>query len=158
MLDAYHEAGHAVAAWYLRCPLVSVSIEEDAESVGRVCFDIPDAFEHRKDAEAFLHRHLVISLAGAAAEVLLLRGVVDWDHPELSGDRAVAVDLAFRLTGSAVAAGALLGSAMARALNTLRANRSALDQVATALERRGTLSAAEIERLIGRPDHEGHPQ
>ena len=153
MLDAYHEAGHAVAAWYLRCPFISVSIEEDAESVGRVCFDVPNAFEHQKEAEAFLHRHLIVSLAGAAAEVLLLRGVVDWNRPALSGDRAVAAHLAFRLCGSADAAGALLGSAMGRALDTLRTNWSALDQVATALQRRGTLSAADIERLIGRPNH-----
>lgn len=36
ILNAYHEAGHAVAAYILRVPFISVSIIRDSESYGRL--------------------------------------------------------------------------------------------------------------------------
>ncbi len=79
---AYHEAGHAVAAYVLRRRFTNLSIVEDEYTLGRVSFakhhpkfqpDVMSFDESRSQIE----RDVMISAAGDAAE-FLLSGRHDW--------------------------------------------------------------------------------
>jgi hypothetical protein len=69
---AYHEAGHAVAAFALRRAVKHLSIVSDTESNGRVVnHKLPDTFhpDYEDDARtrAFIEREIMIFLAGGVA-------------------------------------------------------------------------------------------
>jgi len=70
---AYHEAGHAVAAFYVERAFTNISIEEDEDSFGRVIRRAPGEW-FRPDAEVDgrtrrrIEQDIMIGLAGPLAE------------------------------------------------------------------------------------------
>jgi hypothetical protein len=94
-LLAYHEAGHAVAAYVLKRPLGTVSLEppdpqpQSPDAAGRL-----DSLESFEDAE----RDVVVLLAGVEAEAVLT-GDCDWFAAQIDCERAEA------LLGQMLAAG-----------------------------------------------------
>jgi hypothetical protein len=98
---AYHEAGHAVAAWQFCLKFKHVTIRSNADSLGHMLHSVPNWF--RPDIESsdrvFLRaqRHIITSFAGQHAEAKF-RG-----RPPRFGmesDNQNAVDMALRLCGS----------------------------------------------------------
>jgi hypothetical protein len=72
---AYHEAGHAVAAFLLKRPFLYISIVPDSESLGRVTY--PDTYWNgfvpnaaRIESRLRLEEEIIKVLAGEAAEGL----------------------------------------------------------------------------------------
>jgi hypothetical protein len=100
---AYHEAGHAVAAFHLGRPISRVTITPDGNVLGSVRhYPIrgkwlqPDVVIDTR-TEKFLEASITVLLAGPSAE-RKARG--RWNHTGASSDRERAGDLAFRLVGS----------------------------------------------------------
>src|SRR6516165_7283177 len=93
---AYHEAGHAVAAYILRRPAPTVSIEPKADSEGRVTTSLAPSLEglaNRSEAwvQDQIERHIVVCFAGAAAEKRYRGRANRWGE---APDRKIAVALA----------------------------------------------------------------
>jgi ATP-dependent Zn protease len=70
---AYHEAGHAIAAWRQHISIKSVSIKREVESHGRLIFRDPRM--RGAMSEAWAERRIVVALA----EHLLAHGELDGD-------------------------------------------------------------------------------
>lgn len=67
---AYHEAGHAVASWFLKHadPLIKVSIIPRGKSLGAAWY-LPE--EHQLKSLTELEEHICVALAGRASEELI---------------------------------------------------------------------------------------
>jgi hypothetical protein len=70
---AYHEAGHAVAAFYMKSSFCYITIEPDEESLGHVMFKkYRDSFNPEIDSDRIIRKPLekaiIIAFAGAIAE------------------------------------------------------------------------------------------
>jgi ATP-dependent Zn protease len=70
---AYHEAGHAVAAWSCRVKIHKISIVRDSESDGRMHSVSPLKgihldYDGSPQADAKAKNAIIICLAGAAAQ------------------------------------------------------------------------------------------
>jgi len=70
---AYHEAGHAVAAWWLFLKFRYVTIKPDGDTLGHVKFNrSPKWFSPDIDksdrVRLFAERHIISSFAGQIAE------------------------------------------------------------------------------------------
>jgi ATP-dependent Zn protease len=100
---AYHEAGQAVAAFALRRGFHSVSIDADADTLGRMTHRRPFARGTNLDArsptpaqEAAIRDRVVISLAGSVAEARMQGKLTRAIQRGASTDYRHAVDLATR--------------------------------------------------------------
>lgn len=71
---AYHEAGHAVASWVLKTvdPLIKVSIIPRGKSLGAAWY-LPD--EKQLRTKRAFNEHLVVALAGRAAEEMIFKEI-----------------------------------------------------------------------------------
>jgi len=72
---AYHEAGHAVAAYTLRLPMQETSLVENEDSLGRMALAPPPAsfqpetwYGEDRRMERRIEAHIICALAGPAAE------------------------------------------------------------------------------------------
>src|SRR5687768_10085396 len=99
---AYHEAGHAIAAWHLDLKFKHVTIIPEEESLGHLLHskppkwfrpDIEDTDRIRMRGE----RHIIVSLAGQIAEAKYRGRRPSWG---MDGDNQIAVDMASRFCGS----------------------------------------------------------
>lgn len=153
---AYHEAGHALAAWHGRLPIRECSIVPDdgAGTLGHVTHhpsptsfqpDVASATELRNRAR--IEAHVVTSLAGTFAARLVSARVssASWET-----DRNAAVDLLDYLVGSKEELQAYLGWLTVRARQLAQAEhlRPALDALAAALLEHRRLSGREARRII----------
>ncbi len=98
---AHHEAGHAVAAIVENCPLRSVTIVPDDETLGCCITPYPRNFQPESDMSLRTARRLeagiIACFAGHIAEKQV-SGRNNWVHSSV--DRKIATDLASYLTGS----------------------------------------------------------
>ncbi len=148
---AYHEAGHAVAAWSCRLKILKISIIPDDELSGKVRhvsplkgirLDIdgsPRADGKAKDA-------IIICLAGPEAQRRHNpRSVRRW---HASSDYDAAVDLALRVCGSGPSTTAYLRWLGIVAKDLINSRWPMVEKVAAELLVREELSAADVDVLL----------
>jgi len=154
---AYHEAGHAVAD-----ALLSIAIEEvtivAAEDYTGICRTHPlcvlrlvEAVESREEgADDLLRRHVVGRLAGGEAYRLLTGEDQDPDHVEQDMDGVA--DLVLRLlpcdAEHSIDATDLVNESSAIACSLLQRWWPAVEVVAHALLKQGTLAGREVMDLV----------
>ena len=98
---AYHEGGHALAAWALKVPFARVSIVDTEDSWGHVLFNplrLTDAHVSSMSpvVRDRLERRVIIGLAGREGERLFTGR---YNHGGAVADYQNAFDLVMRLTG-----------------------------------------------------------
>jgi hypothetical protein len=147
-----HEAGHVFAAFRLRVPFKSVSIEPDDDSLGRLVnerlrireiewYSMPPRTRDR------LERLAMVSLAGEYGERLVSKRVSPHSG---SIDRRNVARVIVHLCGSTEEATPYVRwlDARTKAMINAAHNRPAIDAVAAALLERRTLSAREAAETI----------
>jgi ATP-dependent Zn protease len=146
---AYHEAGHAVAAWWFCLKYKHVTIRPNADSLGHMLHSVPNWF--RPDIESsdrvFLRaqRHIITSFAGQLAEAKL-RG-----RPPRFGmesDNQNAVDMAFRFCGSRETTEAYLRYCWLMARDLVNERWPQIEALAAALMERETLNHLDAIEVI----------
>ena len=153
---AYHEAGHAVAAFFQNRRTQTVTITADSDVLGLHKGYRQPAFlaglnqsgrlseEH---LERRAHREIIVCLAGAEAEkragapkAAVARGA--------ALDQELAVDFASRVTGSAEEVEALLNWLAVRKRNLIEHHWHCVEAVSRALIERKTLRWKEVREII----------
>ena len=151
---AYHEAGHAVMAFYLHRRIVTVTIVADEEqgSLGHVRYgQLPPTFDPDVDTsiktERLIQREVLLCVAGNTAE-WLLTGRNNWTGA--SDDRHKAVQIAGYLCGSNEEIGAYISWLMLRAASILHRPDlwAGVEGLAKALLERDTIGSREIPTII----------
>ena len=146
---AYHEAGHAVAAWWFCLKYKHVTIRPNADSLGHMLHSVPNWF--RPDIESsdrvFLRaqRHIITSFAGQLAEAKL-RG-----RPPRFGmesDNQNAVDMALRFCGSRETTEAYLRYCWLMARDLVNERWPQIEALAAALMERETLNHLDAIEVI----------
>jgi ATP-dependent Zn protease len=150
---AYHEAGHAVMAWWLELPLLHASIIRQGESGGRVTVrppmklksELPGiAKRHRLEAQICMFR-----LAGLVAEQM--HDASQWI--ELGEEYREALNIIASIYSPFNPQGKgrrwrFLQNVIALTNSVLHENRDTLTRIADALKERGKLSGEEIYALM----------
>jgi ATP-dependent Zn protease len=148
---ARHEAGHAVAAYFLDHTVDTVTIEPSDDFAG-TCHSRPDYGEDfAPDVEidpaqyVMLLDDIVVCFAGHEAEAAY-RGRHNWHGSRR--DREIAIDLASRLCGSPEALAPLLKWRRVVARQFVKARSEEIHAVADALLVRTTLTGSEVREVI----------
>lgn len=72
---AYHEAGHAIAAYTLQIPMWDISIEADKDYLGYLLLKYPKWFQPDIDYDSrtsdFVKKRIMVALAGREAEKII---------------------------------------------------------------------------------------
>ena len=105
MSVAYHEAGHAVAAFFLKIPLASVTIVPKEGVLGLAQFKMPGWVKTKLDEgvandaklDAWIKNHIVATLAGMNAEKLFTGRA---NHGGAMHDNETVADLAMVVCSS----------------------------------------------------------
>ena len=129
---AYHEAGHALAAWTLKIPFKRVSVVAAAETWHVLYPALSDWDSTPPRARDRLERKMIVSLAGGEAERLISGRS---NHRGARSDYRNVWDIVSRLAGSIEEAGAYSRWLSLRARSLIRApqHRPSLDALAAAL-------------------------
>ena len=148
---AYHEAGHAVAAWNLGYRSIRASITAGHESAGEVRHESPLVgdeveFDGSELARLRVERVIIIRLAGPIAQKRHRR--TSWRRWHGGTDYAVAADLALRVCGSGEIASAFLKWLDRRAKALVEEHWPAVERLANALLKRGVVTQDEIAALM----------
>lgn len=151
--SAYHEAGHAVAAWKLGYRSISASIAAADESTGEVRHENPFPGENLDVVESALvrsrvERAIIIRLAGPIAQKRYRP--TSWRRWQGGADYAVAADLALRVCGSGEIASAFLKWLDLRAKALIEQHWPAVERLANALLKQGTMDQDQIAALMQR--------
>jgi hypothetical protein len=149
--SAYHESGHAVAAWKLGYRSIRASITAGDESAGEVRHESPlpsdqVEFDGSELARLRVERIIIIRLAGPIAQKRYRR--TSWRRWHGGADHAVAADLALRVCGSGEIASAFLKWLDLRAKALVEEHWPAIERLANALLKRGALREDEIAALM----------
>ncbi len=141
--NAYHEAGHAVAALALGRPVHRVSILADREHAG-TCHFGKAVF---RPSEDWLEREALIALAGLAAEARFT-GVYAFDGA--AKDRRYVAGLVLERAGNARKAERLERRLLSKAEHLLaqEANWRAVERIAAELLRAGAISGRAARHLF----------
>ncbi|CCF84463.1 hypothetical protein [Nitrolancea hollandica] len=137
---AYHEAGHAVAAFVLGRGFYSVSITSEGNSAGR-CYFAPrpemfNPWSRDPATQSRLEIEVITDLAGGIAE----RIATGFDNvPGMASDVYSAIDTATYITGNEAKRLAYIERAEARAESILRQHWRAVQALAEALLRLGEI-------------------
>lgn len=146
---AYHEAGHAVAAYALGRPLPELSMEPEEEALGTCSFSLWEAFEPEPqggpEAVERIEVEIITTLAGPLAEELAT-GVFHEEAAE--SDLLLTIELADLLIGGPEEREACLDALHERAEAILREHWSAVQALAEALVRKRRIDAARARSLI----------
>ena len=148
---AYHEAGHAVACYYMHVKINSATIIPDEVSLGHVR---PENMFRGLNPEADLsgrvrlqiERAIIISLAGMAAQRRFSKR--SWRQYHGSSDFRSAGDLALYIGGDGAGATAFLHWLQLRADQLVEAQWRDIECVARALMKRKTMTGDEIVEVI----------
>ncbi len=147
---AYHEAGHAVAAWKLGYRPVSASIIAADESVGEVRHENPYGNNAEYDGSELgrlrIERAIIIRRAGPIAQKRYRP--TSWRRWQGGADYAVSADLALLVSGSGEIASAFLKWLDLRAKALIEQNWPVVERVANALLKRGAMNEDEIAVLM----------
>ncbi len=150
---AYHEAGHAVAAYYRYYPFKHVTVipDETAGSLGHILYRPLRSFKNIEfDITPTLAKRIedkvVISLAGGIAQRKFhKRGY--WSY-HTSSDNQSAVDLALRVNGTTEAADAYLHWLYICARQLVECHWKDICAVANELKGHKTISHEDVDRAI----------
>lgn len=146
---AYHEAGHAVAAWRQGLKFKRVTIKPDADSLGHVLKGFPKWFRPDNDQSdrVRLHaeRHIIMDFAGQLAEAKF-RG----RRPRygMGADNQNAVDMALYLCGSQKAVEAFLRFCWCVSQEFVNGRWGKIEALAAALLERETLNYEDAIEVI----------
>lgn len=152
---AYHEAGHAVAAFHLSMPVYIVTIKPDVEAGthGHVLHHNPlkrtsdiDIYEMTPKARDRMERLIMVSLAGGIAQRRY--SLRSYRRFHTSGDHDNATCLALRIAGDREGATLLLRYLSHRTENLVRTRWHEFKCVAEALLERTTLKPGEVREVI----------
>lgn len=150
---AYHEAGHAVVAFFSRHlgKTKDVTIEPDAQAGTLGCHRRwptpslrPDADVTRRD-RLRLEEGIVVFLAGPIAE---RQRAGRWDHVGADRDRRCAVDMASYLVSGDQKLNALLQRLDVRAERLVHRYWAEIEAVASALLKEPTLKRRRLQEVI----------
>lgn len=148
---AYHEAGHAVAAWRLGAGPRAVTIMSRSDSQGEVSyqsplsnirFDLDGSDRTRNRGE----RTIIICLAGPIAQRRFAPR--SWRRWHGASDYHAAHEIALRLNKSSKAAEAHLKWLEVRTEDLVDSLWNFIERVAVALSVRGMLSSDEIRSIL----------
>ena len=143
---AYHEAGHAVAAWRRRIAIKAVTIRpERGQYHGAVLFR-SSRFPGLDPSEQWAERRIVAALAGPLAQRRFAPRTVRGWHSE--ADYQFAAELALRTQGSGKLATAWLAWLQISTEALVEANWRHIESVAGALLAGETLSGSEVVETI----------
>lgn len=152
---AYHEAGHAVIGRVLTLPCGGATIKADYDDgkAGHAITEDPHVcieewskrFRVRDNQEAVWHARIMTYMAGAEAEMELLGSSAIGD----GNDRYQIAMMAEELSG-AVDWDKLEPRLRAMTRMLVRRHRVRIERVAQALLARTTLSAKQLDKLVGR--------
>ena len=140
---AYHEAGHAVAAWRLGYRSIGASITAGHEFAGEVTHESVFRggnveFNESELTRSRVERAIIIRLAGPIAQKRYRR--TSWRRWQGGADYAVAADLALRVCGSGELASAFLKWLELRAKALIEEHWPAVERVANALLKQGVVT------------------
>jgi ATP-dependent Zn protease len=152
-VTAYHEAGHAVAAWTFGMRFKRVTIVPKDDSLGSLTLSMwgtsvsPDLLstDDAEDVE-YIRRRIVVSLAGGLAEEVLTGAPNDTMR---SHDLHSAVDLAGYVTRSLEDMEEYLDSASLSASEVVRGNWAVIEALAGALLEHRTLNFEQATAVMG---------
>ena len=151
---AYHEAGHAVAAWSLGCSIWKVTIVLDGSSAGKTIYGpwyrrTDSGWDGSPRVQRRLENMALMTLAGPAAERRFNpRSRYHYEHH--SGDRSHVTDLLNLMAGSDEERQAYFRLIEARAWNFVWDPRmwTAIEAVAAALLERKVLTGKATRAVI----------
>ena len=155
LTTAYHEAGHAVAAFFLRTGFRRVTIMSDGEAAGHSLDGAGGRFRGQPDCEMtpairdYLERHIRVLLAGEIAQRRHSPRSVRRHHGE--SDRQRAVDLAFYINGDTRAVELYMRWLSCCTEGFITTRWAAVEAVAQALAEHKTLSRGQVRALIVEP-------
>ncbi len=144
---AYHEAGHAVAAFFARVPFKHVTIKPDGDMNGHVRYVRP-----RRLTWAGQHARGMVALAGETAQCRFEPRSARGHHG--ASDRATVAMLALDVGGGPAVVNALIGLWQAQADELVEGRWDCIERVAATLLERETLTAAEVRDAILAPVRE----
>jgi len=150
---AFHEAGHAVASWFVGHVARKVTIEAEGDSDGHVLHHYPRWFVNDMNSGATSARTqkriedaIVISLAGTIAQHKGCPGSVR--HYQGREDRLNAAQLADAVCWSDIERFAFIKWLRIRAETLIRAKWDIVDAVARTLIRERTLSREKLKAIV----------
>ena len=151
---AYHEAGHAIAAWNLGYRPTTASIVPGGDLVGEVRHENPFPgidfeFDGSDMTRLKIERAIIICLAGPIAQKRYRQS--SWRRWHGAADYAAATELALRACGSSEIANAFLKWLGLRANSLVEDHWNAIERIAIELLKRSTLAHEEIELLVLEP-------
>lgn len=150
---AYHEAGHAAMSWMHGASINRVTIDSDANALGKCVGSI----FRKRDWEQFhigmtnalrikVEKEIMIQLAGPIAQRLYKPQSYRSYHAR--GDHQNAVDFAFRLFSSTAQIEAYLKFLDVLTRERLQADWIVVEAIATALVQQRTIRGADVHRLV----------
>lgn len=147
---AYHEAGHAVMAFLAGVTINSISIIADEGSNGRVHHRNPLRHTNLDDdtsdrAYDRARKMIRICLAGSVAESLFERS---FSKDGSGADYETAVEIAVRLTGSAVGAKPLIELQLRQVFQIMKENWRLVETLAGELLIRSEMSGSDVDDFL----------
>ena len=150
---AYHEAGHAVACYYLGVKVKSATVVPDKGqgTHGHVRHEdmyrgLDPEIDLSGRARLRMERSIIISLAGAAAQRRYSRQ--SWRHDHGASDFRAAANLALRIGGDDDGADRFLRWLELRTDRLVQNHWQDIERVARALLERKTMNGGEIVKII----------
>jgi hypothetical protein len=152
---AYHEAGHAVVSWRLHRKFISVTIEPDNDSLGKVRFYHSKMTEGSSDDALRLHAERV-AIGSYAAQIAQQKCLgkkatfdcrmsnASWDPDNRQADDA-AIDL---LQYTSDVLDAFLGYCFVRAVAIVDREWPRIEALAAALLERKTMNYADVLEIM----------
>jgi len=150
---AYHEAGHAVACYYLGVKVKSATVvpDKDKGTHGHVRYEkmfrgLDPEIDLSGRARLQMERNIIISLAGAAAQRRYSKQ--SWRHYHGASDFDAVADLALRIGGDSDGANKFLDWLDHRTDQLVKTRWQDIECVARALLERKTMKGSEIVEVI----------
>ena len=146
---AYHEAGHAVACYFLHFPFKYLTIEPEEDSLGHVKrFPHPKSFhpDYEGDTKTLnrIEKNIIFCYAGSAAEFILTGKLKIGGESDAQNAR----DLADHYCGGPEETEAFLKWMWERTINWVHFYWDAVEALAQELLKKRRLTSKEAEQII----------